>query len=285
MYGTSASGGTGAFTLKLLNGFALERDEVPVELSLTGQRLLGLVALAGPLTRSAAAGTLWPEVTEQRAHSSLRTTIWRLHRRGCLPVEARGDRLELAMDVSVDARTFADCAVWLLHAQPLADDYAGDHADEDAARAAVILTAGELLPGWCDDWVTFERERLRQLRLHALEALSYRFLARERHADALGAAMEAIRIDPLRESPHRAAIAVHVAEGNLIEAMRHRARFRQLLLDELGIEPSPLLGDLPTAKVTRDQARSLPRVTGRRSPVGRSGTVPVALPRPLPARP
>ena len=31
---------------------------------------------------------------------------------------------------------------------------------------------GELLPSWYDDWVLLERERLRQLRMHAWEALS-----------------------------------------------------------------------------------------------------------------
>src|SRR5690606_32517921 len=91
--------------------------------------------------------------------------------------------------------------------------------------------------------------RLRQLRLHALEALAYRFLAYGRHADALGVALEAIRIDPLRESPRRAVIAVHLDEGNQIEALRHYVSYRQLLQHELGVEPSPrlvqLVGSIP----------------------------------------
>ena len=32
----------------------------------------------------------------------------------------------------------------------------------------------DLLPGWYDDWVIFERERIRQWLLHALEGLSRR---------------------------------------------------------------------------------------------------------------
>lgn len=283
MCGKPAGVGNGPITLKLLNGFAVERDGLPVDLSLTGQRLLGLVALTGPISRSAAAGTLWPEVTDRRAHSSLRTTLWRLHRRGCLPVESRGDQLALAAGVPVDATTFAECALRVLHAPPSSNR---DVDDEDA-HAATILSAGELLPGWGEDWVTFERERLRQLRLHAIEALAYRFLARGRHSDALGAAMEAVRIDPLRESPHRAVVAVHLDEGNFTEAMRHYAEFRQLLLDELGIEPSPLLGDMLAAIKLRHArgARLMPRLIGPRNPAEQSGTVPVVRPHPLPARP
>lgn len=34
-----------------------------------------------------------------------------------------------------------------------------------------LCLAGELLPDWYDDWVLIERERFRQLRLHALDAL------------------------------------------------------------------------------------------------------------------
>jgi hypothetical protein len=34
------------------------------------------------------------------------------------------------------------------------------------------LNAADLLPAWDEDWVLIERERIRQLRTHALNALS-----------------------------------------------------------------------------------------------------------------
>ena len=40
-----------------------------------------------------------------------------------------------------------------------------------------LIDAGELLPGRYEDWVILARERLRLLRLHALELLSQRLLS------------------------------------------------------------------------------------------------------------
>jgi DNA-binding SARP family transcriptional activator len=55
-------------------------------------------------------------------------------------------------------------------------------------------------PDWYDDWLQMERERFRQLRLHALETLAERFVALGRHAQAIDAALAAVQVDPLRET-------------------------------------------------------------------------------------
>jgi DNA-binding SARP family transcriptional activator len=102
---------------------------------------------------------------------------------------------------------------------------------------------GELLPDWYDDWVLLERERYRQLSLHALEALADRLTGLARFGEAADAALAAIAGEPLRESGHRALIRVHLAEGNPSEALREYDRFRQML-DGLGLAPSPRLEEL-----------------------------------------
>lgn len=63
---------------------------------------------------------------------------------------------------------------------------------------------GELLPDWDEAWLIRERERMRHLRLHALEALSERLVAQRRFGEAVQAAHHAIRGEPLRESSYRA---------------------------------------------------------------------------------
>ena len=100
---------------------------------------------------------------------------------------------------------------------------------------------GELLPGWYDDWVLLERERIRQLRMHALEHVATRLTAAGRYGDALQVAYAAVGAEPLRESAHRTVVRVHLAEGNLVEALRAYEQFRILLRDDLGIQPSELM--------------------------------------------
>ncbi|MFG2126271.1 BTAD domain-containing putative transcriptional regulator [Streptomyces sp. NPDC048751] len=213
--------------LGLLGRFTLDYGTTAVDVGVAAQRLLAYLGLRRHGTRTVVAGTLWPDATEERAHGSLRTALWRLHRGREPLVRSEGDTLALAETVSVDTRALTDSALHLL-----------DPRSADPALARHLLFAGDLLPGWDDDWVLFERERLRQLRLHALDALAHHHLARGRPALALEAALESVRAEPLRESAHRAVVAVHLAEHNVLEAIRHYRAFRSLLEQELGLAPS-----------------------------------------------
>jgi DNA-binding SARP family transcriptional activator len=121
-------------------------------------------------------------------------------------------------------------------------------ASQDDLRAVNWRSdAMDLLPGWYDDWVIFERERIRQRLLHALEALSQLLVAAGRCADAVEAAISAVSVDPLRESANRALIEAHLAEGNLVEARRAYERYREVIRRELGVEPGERLARLVRA--------------------------------------
>ena len=56
-----------------------------------------------------------------------------------------------------------------------------------------------------------------------------------------------MRAEPLRESPRAALIRVHIAEGNISEALREFARYGELLKLELGVEPTERLRALAAA--------------------------------------
>lgn len=222
-------------SLSLLNAFELRCDGEPVALPLSAQRLLAFVALhERPLLRVYVAGMLWIDASEERAGASLRSSLWRLNRPGHRLVEATTTHLRLASGVDVDLRRALGLARRLL------DGTAADD-DVDAAEAAL---GGELLPDWYDDWLVFERERFRQVSLHALEALAELLVGSGRAPRALEAALAAVRAEPLRESAHRALIRVHLAEGNRGEALRQYELCRRLLRDRLGVEPSPQLDEL-----------------------------------------
>jgi DNA-binding SARP family transcriptional activator len=51
-------------------------------------------------------------------------------------------------------------------------------------------------------------------------------------------------MDPLRESAHRVVARVHLAEGNVGEAIRQFERCRQVLANEFGILPTRQFLDL-----------------------------------------
>jgi DNA-binding SARP family transcriptional activator len=223
----------GEASLHLLGSWALLIKGVPAQASSPAQKMLALLALRGPASRAAVAGTLWPEVAETVAFGRLRTVLWRLAGIRWVVDSRLGDLL-LAASVSVDVHRMYDSARRVL----------GGAWD---ARGPEVFEK-DLLPQWYDDWLIIDRERIRQTRLHALETLSALLLAQGRHAKAVDAALAAVRADPLRESAHRAVIQAHLAEGNVSEAIRQFRACRSVLRLELGVEPTPALSSLlPTS--------------------------------------
>lgn len=267
----------------MLDGFRLEVDGVRVEPLASSQRLLAFLALRGPVSRVVTAGTLWADFPDEHALGSLRTTIWRCNRkvRGLIAVER--SQLALADFVRVDVGELVDGATLLLGS----DDCVGSDGSDDSAEGTetvpfLAVRRGELLPGWYDDWVMFERERLRHLRLHGLEAAAEQFAARGQYAASLECALEAVRCEPLRESAHRAVILVHLAENNVVEALREYQRFRELLVEQIGVEPSAELTELVFRRTLNGRRISLAaRGGGVRTGTGpATAALPAALPLP-----
>jgi DNA-binding SARP family transcriptional activator len=228
-----------AARVNLLNGFAVQLGgrgagrEVG-DLPHGAQRLVAHLGLAGQRARSSVAGSLWPDVPEAQAHGSLRSTLWRIHKIAPGLIASRGGSLALAQGVDVDVH---ELDRWARRAVDRS-------VDIDDVRVRDANLRGDLLPGWYDDWVLLERERLRQLRMHTLEVVATRLSAAGRHGEAVEAAYAAIEAEPLRESAHRVLVRIHLAEGNVVEALRVFERFRALMTDELGVSPTRQMTDL-----------------------------------------
>ncbi|MGC5075674.1 AfsR/SARP family transcriptional regulator [Agrococcus sp. DT81.2] len=194
------------------------------------KRLLAFVALQrGRVDRRHAAGSLWPDGSDDRASGNLRSALWRLRGSGIDVLES--DK----MSVFLRERTITDLDALCEWADRL---IAGTATEIDMHVPEWTTTVAELLPGWYDEWVIFERERIRQRMLHALEVLSRVLRASERYGEAIDAAMSAVAVEPLRESAHRVLAEAHFAEGNCIEARRTFVRYRDIARRELGVEPS-----------------------------------------------
>jgi DNA-binding SARP family transcriptional activator len=217
----------GSFSLSLLGGFELRSRGQAVRLAPSAQRVVAFLALhQGSLQRVFVAGSLWEDSSEARAHANLRATLWRLRGRRCPVVRSTLTHIALAPNVMVDVPDLAASALRVIQR-------AG--RDGDFVR---LSSAGELLPDWYEEWVIPERERLRQLRLHALDCLCEALTDSGRYAEAVDAALAAIAFEPLRESAHRALIRAHLAEGNVSEALRQYRAYCELSLARIGRPPS-----------------------------------------------
>ena len=220
----------GAVKLQLLGNFAVLVAGSAVAVPPAGQRVLARLALGGgTATRSAVAGTLWPDHTQARAQANLRGAVWRM---------PQAVRRRLMLGPSTVA---------------LGDGWDVDVAD--AERLARGLPAPEqetcaerfrhdLLPDWDEPWLLVERERYRQLRLHALEDLAEAELASGCPLGAVDRALLAVTAEPLRESAQALLLRGHLAAGNRAAARAGYDAFRALLAAELGVAPSAELSAL-----------------------------------------
>ena len=222
-------------SLRVMSEFDLAVDGAVVRLPHSVERVLAYLALArGDVARTMIAGMLWFDAPDQRAQGNLRTALWRLSRIGCPVVRARGDRIALDTGVKVDIDELLRLGSRIIT----------QHDRLAFRRLPELISGFEILPTWSEDWLIGERERYRQMRLHALESASEELLADGEFGRAIEAALAAVDAEPFRESARRLIVRIHLREGNVMEALRQYGEFRSLISLELGIEPSRLMEDL-----------------------------------------
>jgi DNA-binding SARP family transcriptional activator len=102
----------------------------------------------------------------------------------------------------------------------------------------------ELLPGWYDDWVIVERERLGQLQIRFLEALCRSLTEVGRLSEALDVGLRLVALDEYRERSQDALIRVYLAEGDLAQARRQLDTYTRLTVDQFGCLPTAQLRDV-----------------------------------------
>lgn len=214
--------------VQVLGDFCVRGRNGPVALPESTWRLVVLLALAQrPVPRSRIAGTLWGECDEHHAQSSLRTSLWRLNQSAPGLVCSDHHSLYLTEGVGVDVARLEQLAQML-----------ETRADVDPRTVDPSLCCDDLLPEWYDGFVDDQRELVRQLRLRTLEALARRLGEHGEWGAALRVALMAVSQAPMRESTHRLVLEIHIAEGNVSEALRHYRILKNTLWQELGIQPS-----------------------------------------------
>lgn len=229
--GSARTRPSAGWLVQVLGGFGVVGRRGPVPLSESCGKVVALLGLARePLRRSRVGGALWADKDEEHAQSILRSTLWRINQVCPGLVEADGPRLALGADVRVDLDDLQDLAAQF------------DRGDQVDVRAVdTRLCCFDLLPDWEDAFVEDQRELVRQLRLRTLEAIARRLAEDGHFGPGLRLALTAVGQAPLRESSHLLVLEIHVAEGNVSEALRHYQVLKNALWEELGIRPSERL--------------------------------------------
>ncbi len=218
--------------IRLLGQFDVRIDGQPVEIpSRPAQSLLAYLLL-NPGTahrREKLAGLFWPDATESNARNNLRYALWRI-RKAIEPGRTYliADELSIAfdaeaeywLDVSVLERKMAEAGT--------AEDLVG----------VVSVYGGELLPGFYDEWVALERERLHGVFERKMQMLLDRLIEGQRWAEVLEWGERWIALGRVPEPAYRALLIAHSGLGDMsaVAAVYHRCV--ETLHKELGVEPS-----------------------------------------------
>lgn len=230
------------WTVRLLGGFHIVGPNGRIEVAPSVQRVVAYLALHGQvMSRHVVAAAIWPDIEQSRARSNLRTTVWRLGPAAPVVV-ATPSSLTIAPGVLVDLAAVEGQAE---------NARAGDRVALEHLRAFDLA----LLPGWDDEWVELERERVRQVELHLLDDIIANGARDGRHGEAVDAALRSVRLDPLREASQAALLRALLAGGNRAAALDHFRRFNRLMRQELGLSPSPelmaIVGEILPARAHR----------------------------------
>jgi DNA-binding SARP family transcriptional activator/tetratricopeptide (TPR) repeat protein len=154
------------------------------------------------------------------------------------------------------------------------------HGALRTADKALALWQGEALSGVGGPFAEAERVRLGELRTATTELRADAGIAAGRHAEMVADLATLVREHPLRERPRELLMLAMHRCGRNAEALAAYREARQVLVDELGIEPSPALRRLHDQILAGEQTRThspLRRVTTRVAPtlVGRTAELAV----------
>ncbi len=139
-------------------------------------------------------------------------------------------------------------------------------------RSALELWSGPALSDFTyEEFAQQYIRRFHDLHLDAIEALAAAEIDARRASRAVALLETAIREDPLRERSRELLMIALYQSGRHAEALRTYDRLRQLLVQELGLEPSPPLQQLRDRVLLHDPSllqapTAEPRRRGERNP-------------------
>lgn len=200
-----------------------------------------------PHSRERLAAVFWAEYPTAASRTYLRNCLWRL-REALSDAGAPADEYLLCAN---DSLSFPHSGPYWLDVEAFEEaidecrDVPGDRLALEQARElardlekADRLYTGDLLEGTYGDWCLYDRERLRLLHLNLLCKLLACCEQAGTYEQGLENAQRILALDPTREKVHRQAMRFYWLMGNPVEALVQYQCCVQVLLEELGIQPT-----------------------------------------------
>jgi DNA-binding SARP family transcriptional activator/pimeloyl-ACP methyl ester carboxylesterase len=212
----------------LLGKFETRLDGKPVALSSQpAQVLLAYLLLNAGVTlrREQLAGLLWPDSLDSSARKNLRNTLWLIRK-------TIGDQYLLADKTTL---TFAPTTAYELDVAILEQAVESDDA---SLVQAVSAYGGDLLPGYYEDWVQLERERLRDVFERRMQMLLDRLAHGGQWSEVQRWAEHWISLGYVPEPAYRALMMSHAAQGDLSHMASAYRRCVKALQEMLDVSPS-----------------------------------------------
>jgi DNA-binding SARP family transcriptional activator len=216
--------------VRLLGQFDIQLNDVPVEVTTrSAQSCLAYLLLNAGIAhrRVKLAGLFWPDTSESNARNNLRHALWRIRK-------AIGHDHLLTDNVSVTLDTASD--YWL--DATVLETVVDEDGPADELIEIVAVYTGELLPGFYDDWVVLERERLKAIFEQQIKRLLDRLAQERRWDDLLHWGEHWIALGQLPEPAYRALMVAHAELGNRASVAAVYQRCVETLREHLAVEPS-----------------------------------------------
>jgi predicted ATPase/DNA-binding SARP family transcriptional activator len=211
--------------IRMLGQFNLRQDGVPIELpSRPARTLLAylLINLGIHHSRERLAGLLWPDSSEGNARKNLRQALWHL-RKSIGDHHLLVDRVSIAFNVKSE--------FWLdigLMEDPLNQDL----------EIVVSAYEGELLPGFYEDWVLLERDRMAAAYERQMQRLIDQCIQEQRWNDVIKWSERWIAQGQIPEAAFRALMSTYAAVGELSKVEAVYQRCGEALQQDIGVDPS-----------------------------------------------
>jgi ATP/maltotriose-dependent transcriptional regulator MalT len=192
------------------------------------------ILLHGPLDRDAIGLVFWPDLPSKKITDRFHTTLYRM--RGAVGSDAviieEGKYRLGDIDYWFDVEEFEELVgrARLLPPQ--------DWQTETLWRHAVELYRGDFLADIDGVWCVPKRETLREMYIEALVGIGECHEARREFEGAIEWYRRALEVDELREDIHRRIMCCYDKTGRRSEALAQYHRVREILRQELNVEPS-----------------------------------------------